>query len=403
MIGEILSERYKITAPVSESHMYEVFKALEVATGTEVIVKILKEEMAVNAQRVKRFSEEIRSFAGLSHPMVAEILDINMVDGQPYVVTEPFEGQDLHSWIKKSTISFVDAVKTIQKLATVLQYAASQEVHQRTIKLSNVLRNKDGKIKVLSFTHPRLRIAGKTKATANAGLHSDLFFLGTTFYELLAGHSPIRKRGGINELWDMKLEKSLRIRHSDLNPEQIDKVIEFIDKTLTRNMKTRFNSHEEFLKAVADLVINTRSKNKVGKKNRQLSMASQVVDALNGRMSNINTSMPSRNVFKKSQAVLSKVAAIEAKNPMTTSEKVPDVELIEGNLAIARETRQNNLETTTEKETPMPDLKVVKTNKQPTPTKGEIWNEDENGHWMKNPLLFMSSCLIIMILLIIFW
>ncbi|MGM0598184.1 MAG: serine/threonine protein kinase [Candidatus Rifleibacteriota bacterium] len=400
MIGEIISERYKITAPVSESHMYEIFKALEVATGTEVIVKILKEEMAINAERVKRFSEEIRSFAGISHPMVAEILDIDMIENQPYVVTEPFEGQDLHSWIKQSTISFADTVKTIQNLATVLQYAASKEIHQRTIKLSNVLRNKDGKIKVLSFTHPRLRIAGKTKATSSSGLHSDLFFLGTTFYELLAGDSPIRKRGGINELWDMKLEKSLRIRHSELAPEQIDKVIEFIDKTLTRNMKIRFNSHEEFLKALADLAGNIRGK-KNYKKSRQLSMASQVVDALNGHMSNVNTSMPAKKTFKKSNPSSAKVAAIDARTT-TSSTTSNDTGLIEGNLAVAKNTSENNFQPEAENSA-RPNLKVIKSDNQVIQDKGEIWSDEEDGHWMKNPLLFMSSCLIIMILLIVFW
>ena len=60
MIGEIINDKYKIESVFSESYMYEIFTAIEAATGQTVVLKLMKEEMAVNAERVRAFSEKFR-------------------------------------------------------------------------------------------------------------------------------------------------------------------------------------------------------------------------------------------------------------------------------------------------------------------------------------------------------
>lgn len=403
MIGEVISDKYKIVAPFSESHMYEVFKALEIATGAAVVIKILKEEMAVNTERVKNFSEEIRSFASFSHPLIAEILDIDMFDDRPYVVTELVDGTDLHTWIRGETLPFAEAVKIMQDLATVLQFASDQTILNRTIKLSNVLRNKDGKLKVLAFTHPRLKLAGRVRTTENIGVHSDLFFLGTTFFELLAGESPIRKRGGINELWDMKLAAQMRIRHSALTPEQIDKVVKLVRKTLTRDMKNRFESHEEFLKAVADLSGSIRGSS-IRKKSQQLSMASQVVDALNGRMSNVNTagSVKAEKVLEAGMPVSN---SLKQESNLNDAVEVGSASVFEGNLALATEVQadESGEMKFSHQKVRRPELKVLKFPERTAASSKEMWSDTEEKHWLRNPVLFMGSCLFVMLFLIFFW
>ena len=57
MIGEIINDKYKIESVFSESYMYEIFTAIEAATGQTVVLKLMKEEMAVSAERVRVFSE----------------------------------------------------------------------------------------------------------------------------------------------------------------------------------------------------------------------------------------------------------------------------------------------------------------------------------------------------------
>ncbi|MBP5470884.1 MAG: protein kinase, partial [Candidatus Riflebacteria bacterium] len=291
MIGEIINEKYKIESVFSESHMYEIFTAVEAATGHTVVLKLMKEEMAINEKRVKVFSEEIKNFASLSHPNIAEILDLDLYEDRPYVVSPLIEGKELNLVMKDELLSLPDSVKIIQDLAAVLQCASDHKIENRNINLSNVIRKKDGHITVLSFTLPRLRLVSTTtvKRNENSGIQADLYFLGTALYELLAGKSPIRKIGGLHELWDMNLERELRIRHPELEPDQQRKVVEFIRKTLTREMNLRFENYEAFLKGLADLAGNIRQANIKNKLSRQMSMASHIVDVLNNKINTTTT------------------------------------------------------------------------------------------------------------------
>jgi hypothetical protein len=423
MIGELINGKYKIEAAFSESHMYEIFSALEVATGTQVVVKILRESMAVNADRVRGFSNEIKSFASLSHPLIAEVLDVDMYDDRPYVVSPVIRGKELHSLIKGEVLPMQECVRIIQELATVLQYAADQKVEHRTIKLSNVMRRDDGRICVLSFTHPRLRLASKSVRSEGTGVHSDLYFLGTAFFELLAGESPIRKNGGINELWDMKLEKLLRIRHPDMPPEQAARIVDFVRATLTRELGRRCNSHEEFLKSLADLSGKIRETGIRNKAARQLSMASQVVDALNGRMSNVNTALPPVNMPQTRLAA----PAMSASAPVSMF-KTSDCDnkdagagngfaqtAVEGNLALVVDNTgkegfggdsDNAGETAAEgKNSARRHLRLVKPQAASAEKIGadNAWKQQDEKHWLRNPVIFMGLCLVAMVFLILFW
>ncbi len=415
MIGELINEKYKIEAAFSESHMYEIFSALELATGTRVVIKILKEEMAVNSERVRGFSDEIKSFASLSHPLIAEVLDVDMFEDRPYVVSPVVNGKDLHSLIKESVLPLNDCIRIVQDLATVLQYACDQKIEHRTIKLSNVLRREDGRLSILSFTHPRLKLASRITRSEGSGVHSDLFFLGSTFFELLAGESPIRKRGGINELWDMKLEKLLRIRHPEMMPEQLSRVVDFVRKTLTRELGRRFNSHEEFLKSLADLS-GTLRETSIRSRTRQLSMASQVVDALNGRMSNVNTSMPPAVNLPAPSEYASQVVSMknrsDDKNSADDSTSGYAQTSIEGNLALVVDNSgKDGFGTAENAEMPTraaakKHLRLVKPATEVSTDKvesGEAWKTNEERHWLKNPVIFMGLCLVVMVFLILFW
>jgi len=285
MIGKTINGKYEICQSLAESLMYEVYSALEVETGMPVAVKLMRGEMAENQERVKAFSDEVRLVAGISHPSIVPVLDFDLYEGRPFAVTEFTEGTDLRECIHaEKPLSFFDACRAVQQLAVLLQHACDQRVAVRSIKLSNIIRTNTGLIKVLSFSLPRLRLVG-VGADEAAGIQSDLYFLGTTLYELIAGESPMRKRGGINEVWDDKLRQALRIRHSQLTPEQIEMVAEFVEKTLTRTVRNRFVDHAAFLVGLSDLMHVSGDAERVERemKRRKLSTASEIVDAINGR------------------------------------------------------------------------------------------------------------------------
>ncbi len=412
MIGEIINDKYKIESVFSESYMYEIFTAIEAATGQTVVLKLMKEEMAVSAERVRVFSEEIKNFASLSHPNIAEILDLDMFEDRPYVVSPLISGKELNFVMKEEVLSLPDSVKIIQDLAAVLQCAADHKIENRNINLSNVIRKKDGHVTVLSFTLPRLKLitANPVKRNENAGIQADLYFLGTALYELLAGKSPIRKIGGLHELWDMNLEKELRIRHPELEPSQQRKIVDFIRKTLTREMNQRFNSYEEFLKAIADLAGDFRQANIRNKVSRQMSMASHIVDVLNNKFNStttiVGTGASEAVKTSKSSASATVLKAVDAKTSKEQQTGYAE-ECVDGNLALSiqgedlSEEENGNAELVSPKSAPY--LKLVKNTKTAKKEKKQTneWAEEKNI--MKSPVVIIGFILAIMVLLILFW
>ena len=412
MIGEIINDKYKIESVFSESYMYEIFTAIEAATGQTVVLKLMKEEMAVNAERVRIFSEEIKNFASLSHPNIAEILDLDMFEDRPYVVSPLISGKELNFVMKEEVLSLPDSVKIIQDLAAVLQCAADNKIENRNINLSNVIRKKDGHVTVLSFTLPRLKLisSNPVKRNENAGIQADLYFLGTALYELLAGKSPIRKIGGLHELWDMNLEKELRIRHPELEPSQQKRIVDFIRKTLTREMNQRFNSYEEFLKSIADLAGDFRQKTIRNKVSRQMSMASHIVDVLNNKINTTTTIVGSGlNESVKTTKTSTSTAVLKAVDSKSSKELQPGYaeECVDGNLALSiqsdevSEEEKDCLEVVSPKSAP--HLKLIKNTKTAKKVKNQSseWAEDKNI--MKSPVFIIGIILAVMVLLILFW
>lgn len=413
MIGELINDKYKIESLFSESHMYEIFTAIEAATGQTVVLKLMKEEMAVSTDRVKVFSEEVKNFASLSHPLIAEVLDLDVFEDRPYVVSPLISGKELNLVMKDEVLSLPDSVKIIQDLATVLQCASDHNIENRNINLSNVLRRKDGHITVLSFTLPRLKIISSTpvKRSENAGIQADLYFLGTALFELLAGESPIRKMGGLNELWDMKLEKALRIRHPELEPAQQDKIIAFISKTLTREISQRFNNYEEFLKGLADLAGNLRSASIRNRNSRQMSMASHVVDVLNGKITS-TAAISSDTMCAPSNEKLATSASLKGVANSKAQEVGYAEPCVDGNLALATDdvNAENEAdEALVSSPKSSPKLRVIKSSKTVKVSGKKAKKQQEKEEWAEDksmftsPVFLIGMALAVMVVLILFW
>ena len=417
MIGEIINEKYKIESLYSESHMYEIFTAIEAATGQTVILKLMKEEMAVNTERVRLFSEEIKNFASLSHPNIAEVLDLDVFDGRPYVVSPLISGKELNFIMKEEVLSLSDSTQIIEDLATVLQCAFEHKIENRNINLSNVLRKKDGHITVLSFTLPRLRLVTTTpvKRNESASIQADFYFLGTALYELLAGKSPIRKIGGLHELWDMNLERDLRIRHPELEPSQQRKIVEFIRKTLTREMNYRFASYEEFFKGLSSLTGNARQTSSRNKQSRQMSMASHIIDVLNNKINDTSSISATELPSKASNETLAASASLKTVNSKSktinikTKQQMGYAETnIDGNLALdveKDEVSDNKTKPKTKKvlSKKTPNLRLITPTKKVTKTNNKSNDWAEERSWFKNPIVIIGFSLVIMVLLILFW
>ena len=75
--------------------MGEVYRARDTRLGRDVAIKVLPEALAKDADRLRRFEQEARTIAALSHPNILGIHDIGTHDGAPFLVSELLEGQTL--------------------------------------------------------------------------------------------------------------------------------------------------------------------------------------------------------------------------------------------------------------------------------------------------------------------
>ncbi|HVS65560.1 MAG TPA: protein kinase [Thermoanaerobaculia bacterium] len=160
MIGETLAH-YRITAALGAGGMGEVYRATDTTLGREVAIKVLPPEVAQDPGRLGRFQREAHLLASLNHPNIAAIHGLEQADGNPFLVLELVEGENLRQRLARGAIPVDEALKIATQIAEALEEAHSKSIVHRDLKPANVKLTPDGKVKVLDF--------GLAKAWSGAG------------------------------------------------------------------------------------------------------------------------------------------------------------------------------------------------------------------------------------------
>ena len=151
-IGKRLDGRYEFKELIGIGGMANVYKAYDIVEQKDVAIKILKEEFLGNEEFVKRFRNESKAVATLSHPNIVRIFDVNFGDRIQYIVMEYIDGITLKEFIEKSTVlSWKDTVHFTVQILRALQHAHDKGIVHRDIKPQNIMLLEDGTIKVMDF------------------------------------------------------------------------------------------------------------------------------------------------------------------------------------------------------------------------------------------------------------
>lgn len=220
--GERLG-RYEIVSLLGKGGMGEVYRARDSELDRDVAIKVLAEEVAGDAERLKRFEREAKAVAKLSHASILEIFDFGREGDVTFAVTELLEGESLRETLDSTEVGLPTA-KACDITATVadgLAVAHGKGVVHRDIKPANLFLCSDGRIKILDFGLASLRSpVGDEATTASFGPavstpgtilgtvgymspeqvrgevadhRSDVFSLGCVLYEMLTGHRPFHR------------------------------------------------------------------------------------------------------------------------------------------------------------------------------------------------------------------
>ena len=204
-IGKKLDGRYEITELIGEGGMADVYKAVDVVDNKTVAVKILKKEFAESEEFLRRFRNESKAIAVLSHPNIVKIYDVGFSEKIQFIVMEYIDGITLKEYMENEKIlSWKDAVHFVTQILRALQHAHERGIVHRDIKPQNIMMFTDGTIKVMDFGIAKFaREEGKTATDQAIGtVHyispeqargditdakSDLYSVGVMLYEMLTG------------------------------------------------------------------------------------------------------------------------------------------------------------------------------------------------------------------------
>jgi dienelactone hydrolase len=208
---------YEIVESIGAGGMGEVYRARDGRLRRDVAIKVLPEHLSADAEYLARFEREAQAVAQLSHPNILAIHDFGQDHGVTYAVTELLEGTSLRRRLDTVKLPWRDAVAIGVAVADGLGAAHAKGIVHRDLKPENLFLSPDGRVKILDFgiarwaepagpdedtraptSDGRPTLPGTVLGTMGymspeqvrghpADHRSDLFSLGATLYEMLAG------------------------------------------------------------------------------------------------------------------------------------------------------------------------------------------------------------------------
>ncbi len=217
MIGTTLSH-YKILEQIGEGGMGAVYAAEDLNLGRKVALKMLREEMASDPDRLERFRREAQAVAALSHPNIVTIFSIEEAPEGHFMTMELVDGKGLDEVITGDGMSAERMLEISEPLIRALVAAHERGITHRDLKPANIMVCQEGTVKILDFGLAKLSAAADsdihedmpTQALTQIGTvvgtipymspeqvqgkvvdhRTDLFSLGVVLFEMATGHRP---------------------------------------------------------------------------------------------------------------------------------------------------------------------------------------------------------------------
>ena len=206
-IGKMLDDRYEILELIGSGGMANVYKARCHRLNRLVAIKILKSDLADNADFRRRFHDESQAVAQLSHANIVSVYDVSTNPDREYIVMELIDGITLKQYMeRRGRMDWRESLHFITQIMRGLSHAHSRGIIHRDIKPLNIMVLRDGSVKVADFGIACLANQGQTLTQEALGsvhyispeqargdridARSDIYSAGVVLYEMLTGRLP---------------------------------------------------------------------------------------------------------------------------------------------------------------------------------------------------------------------
>lgn len=268
-VGKRLDGRYEIQELIGVGGMAVVYKAYDNIDDRIVAVKILKEEYLANEDFRRRFKNESKAIAVLSHPNIVKVYDVSFGDRLQYIVMEYVDGITLKEYIEQQkVIDWKEAVHFTTQILRALQHAHDKGIVHRDIKPQNIMLLPNGNIKVADFGIARFS-RNETKTMTESAIGSvhyispeqargevtdnkaDIYSVGVVLYEMITGQLPFQSESAVS-VAIMQLQADPK-KPRELNPMIPVGLEQITMHAMEKNVEDRYQSAAEMLMDLDEL------------------------------------------------------------------------------------------------------------------------------------------------------
>ena len=261
-IGKMLDDRYEILELIGSGGMANVYKARCHRLNRLVAIKILKSDLAENADFRRRFHDESQAVAQLSHANIVSVYDVSTNSDTEYIVMELIDGITLKQYMeRRGRMDWRESLHFITQIMRGLSHAHSRGIIHRDIKPQNIMVLRDGSVKVADFGIACLANSANTLTQEALGsvhymspeqargdrtdARSDIYSAGVVLYEMLTGRLPFEGDNAVSVA--IQHLSSVPLSPREINPD-VPEALELICmKAMASDLEKRYASADEML------------------------------------------------------------------------------------------------------------------------------------------------------------
>jgi serine/threonine-protein kinase len=261
LLDTVVAGRYRIVRKLGEGGMSSVYEAKHIKLHRSFAIKVLLPQMLMSAEAQQRFQREAELLAGLTHPNVVEISDLDQLpDGSPCMVLEYLHGATLRHRLARGALTWESLARIGDQTMSALTLAHRTGITHRDLKPENIFLAIDDvgeeRVKLLDFGVSKLRGVGATTGaftmlgtpsymspeqasgqTELVGPPTDVWAMAAILYELAAGRAAFPYENLAQTLTLILTEAPAPVSH--FRPDAPPAFVELLHRALSRDPERR--------------------------------------------------------------------------------------------------------------------------------------------------------------------